>query len=135
MLVSPISRFSKRILCYVRGTLDPGLQLFASSAASLVAYSDADWAFCPLTHRSTSGYFVFLVNNLITWSSKRQHMPYRSSTEAKFCGVANFVAENSWLCDLLHELHCPLFSATLVYCDNVTAKNKGEGEQKLKCGK
>ncbi|GKC98683.1 ribonuclease H-like domain-containing protein [Tanacetum coccineum] len=39
------SHFSalKRILIYVRGTLDYGLQLFASSTTSLVAYSDADW--------------------------------------------------------------------------------------------
>nr|GEU29738.1 ribonuclease H-like domain-containing protein [Tanacetum cinerariifolium] len=50
----------KRILWYVRGTLDYGLQLFSSSTSSLVAYSDADWAGCPTTWRSTSGYCVFL---------------------------------------------------------------------------
>ncbi|GKB15787.1 ribonuclease H-like domain-containing protein [Tanacetum coccineum] len=32
----------KRILRYVRGTLDHGLQLFSSSTTSLVSYSDAD---------------------------------------------------------------------------------------------
>ncbi|GJV00734.1 ribonuclease H-like domain-containing protein [Tanacetum coccineum] len=45
----------KRILRYVRGTLDYGLQLFSSSTTNLVAYSDADWAGCPTTRRSTSG--------------------------------------------------------------------------------
>ncbi|GJS25500.1 retrotransposon-related protein [Tanacetum coccineum] len=45
----------KRILCYVRGTLEFGLQLYASSGSSLVAYSDADWAGCPATIRSTFG--------------------------------------------------------------------------------
>jgi hypothetical protein len=34
----------KRILHYVRGTMDFGLQLYSSSTLSLVAYSDADWA-------------------------------------------------------------------------------------------
>ncbi|GJU01587.1 ribonuclease H-like domain-containing protein [Tanacetum coccineum] len=34
----------KRVLRYVRGTLDYGLQLFSSSTTDLVAYSDADWA-------------------------------------------------------------------------------------------
>nr|GEW68655.1 ribonuclease H-like domain-containing protein [Tanacetum cinerariifolium] len=38
----------KRILRYVRGTLDYGLQLFASSTTSLVAYSDANWVGVPL---------------------------------------------------------------------------------------
>ncbi|GJS40205.1 ribonuclease H-like domain-containing protein [Tanacetum coccineum] len=41
----------KRILRYVRGTLDYGLQLFSSSTIDLVAYSDADSAGCPTTRR------------------------------------------------------------------------------------
>ncbi|GKE47686.1 ribonuclease H-like domain-containing protein, partial [Tanacetum coccineum] len=39
----------KRILRYVRSTLDYGLQLYSSSVTSLVTYSDADWAGCPTT--------------------------------------------------------------------------------------
>ncbi|GJR66420.1 ribonuclease H-like domain-containing protein, partial [Tanacetum coccineum] len=31
------------------------------------------------------------------------------------------VAETSWIRNLLRELHTPLFIATLVYCDNVSA--------------
>jgi hypothetical protein len=61
----------KRILRYVRGTLDLGLHLRASSQAELVVYSDADWAGCPDTRKSTSGYAVFLGDNLVSWSSKR----------------------------------------------------------------
>ncbi|GKE07111.1 ribonuclease H-like domain-containing protein, partial [Tanacetum coccineum] len=111
----------KRILRYVRGTLDYGLQLFSSSPTDLVAYSDADWAGCPTTRRSTSGYCVFLGNNLLSWSSKRQPTLSRSSAEAEYRGVANAVAETCWLRNLLRELHTPLSSATLVYCDNVSA--------------
>ena len=111
----------KRILRYVRGTLDYGLQLFSSSTSSLVAYSDADWAGFPTTRRSTSGYCVFLGNNLLSWSSKRQPTLSRSSAEAEYRGVANAVAEACWLRNLLRELHTPISSATLVYCDNVSA--------------
>ncbi|GJV89476.1 ribonuclease H-like domain-containing protein [Tanacetum coccineum] len=46
--------------------------LFSSSSSDLVAYSDADWAGCPTTRQSTSGYCVFLGNNLLSWSSMRQ---------------------------------------------------------------
>nr|GEX12202.1 ribonuclease H-like domain-containing protein [Tanacetum cinerariifolium] len=111
----------KRILRYVRGTLSYGLQLYSSTTSTLVAYSDADWADCPTTRRSTSGYCVFLGNNLLFWSSKRQSTISRSSAEAEYQGVANAVAETCWLCNLLHELHTPLSTATLVYCDNVSA--------------
>nr|GEX09980.1 ribonuclease H-like domain-containing protein [Tanacetum cinerariifolium] len=86
----------KRILRYVRGTLDYGLQLFASSTTSLVAYSDAGWAGCPTTRRSTSGYCVFLGNNLLSWSSKRQPTLSRSSAKAEYRGVANAVAETCY---------------------------------------
>ncbi|GJZ54109.1 ribonuclease H-like domain-containing protein [Tanacetum coccineum] len=111
----------KRILRYVHGTLNYGLQLFSSSTTDLVAYFDADWAGCPTTRRSTSGYCVFLGNNLLSWSAKRQPTLSRSSAEAEYHGVANAVAETCWLRNLLRELPTPLSSATLVYCDNISA--------------
>ncbi|GKF95770.1 ribonuclease H-like domain-containing protein, partial [Tanacetum coccineum] len=56
----------------------------------------------------------------MSWSSKRQPTLSRSSAEAKYRGVANAVAETCWLRNLLRELHTPISSATLVYCDNVS---------------
>ncbi|GJW66126.1 ribonuclease H-like domain-containing protein [Tanacetum coccineum] len=88
---------------------------------NLIAYSDADWVGCPATRRSTSDYVCFLGDNLLTWSSKRQDTLSRSSVEAEYRRVANAIAETSWIRNLLHELHTLLFTATLVYCDNVSA--------------
>ncbi|GJZ01315.1 ribonuclease H-like domain-containing protein [Tanacetum coccineum] len=104
-----------------KGTLDFGIHLYASSTTSLVGYTDADWAGCPSTRMSTSGYCVFLGDNLLSWSAKRHHTLSRSSAEAEYRGVANVVAKTAWLRNLLHELHSPLSTATLVYCDNVSA--------------
>jgi hypothetical protein len=50
----------KRILRYLRGSLDYGLLLRPSPTSELAVYTDADWAGCPDTRRSTSGYAVFL---------------------------------------------------------------------------
>ncbi|GJW10190.1 ribonuclease H-like domain-containing protein [Tanacetum coccineum] len=111
----------KRILRYVCGTVDYGLQLYASPTTQLTAYSDADWAGCPATRRSTSWYCVFLGDNLLSWSSKCQHTISRSSAEAEYRDVANVIAETVWLRNLLLELHSPLHSTTLIYCDNVSA--------------
>ena len=55
----------KRILRYVKGTLHLGL-LRPSSQSELTVYSDADWAGCPDTRKSTSGYAVFLGDNLVS---------------------------------------------------------------------
>ncbi|GJR58872.1 ribonuclease H-like domain-containing protein [Tanacetum coccineum] len=115
--------FTRPDLSYAvqQGTLELGLQLYASATTSLVGYTDADWAGCPSTRRSTSGYCVFLGDNLLSWSAKRQHTISRSSAEAEYRGVANVVAETAWIRNLLRELHSPLLTATLVYCDNVSA--------------
>ena len=48
----------KRLLRYVRGTVDYGLVLHRSPSAELVVYTDADWAGCPDMRRSSSGYAV-----------------------------------------------------------------------------
>jgi hypothetical protein len=62
---------------------------------------------------------VFLGDNLISWSSKRQNIVSRSSTKAEYRAMANGVAEPCWR--KLVELHNPLSRVTLVYCDNVNA--------------
>nr|GFD30844.1 ribonuclease H-like domain-containing protein [Tanacetum cinerariifolium] len=71
----------KRILHYLRGTTDLGLQLFRSTTSQLIAYSDTDWAGYLATRRSTSGYCVFLGDNLLTWSSKCQDTLSRFTDE------------------------------------------------------
>ncbi|KAK4354915.1 hypothetical protein RND71_027109 [Anisodus tanguticus] len=111
----------KRIVRYIRGTLEYGLHLYSSSVSKLVTYMDANWASCPDTKRSTSGYCVFLGDNLISWSSKRQATISRSSAEAEYRVVDNVVSESCWIRNLLLELHCPIPKATLVYSDNVSA--------------
>ena len=110
----------KRILRYVRGTLRLGLMLRPSTSTDLVVYTDADWAGCPDTRKSTLGYAVFLGGNLVSWS-KRRNTVSRSSAEAEYRAVANGVAEATWLRQLLLELHALLRRATLLYCDNISA--------------
>jgi hypothetical protein len=110
----------KRILCYLQGTPDYDLLLRWSSSSDLVVYTDADWAGCPDTRRSTSGYVVFLRDNLVSWSAKQQTVVSRSSAEAEYRAIANGVTEATWLRQLLHELQTPPSRCTLVYCDNIS---------------
>ena len=57
---------------------------------------------------------------MISWSAKRQPTISKSSVEAEYRGVANVVSETCWLRNLLPELHFPISTATLFYCDNVS---------------
>lgn len=114
------SAMLKRVLRYLLGAPSLGVHLRRMSSPTMTAYSDADWAGCPDTRRSTSSYYVFLGDALVSWSSKRQTMVSRSSAEAEYRGVVNTMAECSWLRQLLGELHCPVDKATVVFCDNVS---------------
>ncbi|GKF14578.1 ribonuclease H-like domain-containing protein, partial [Tanacetum coccineum] len=46
---------------------------------------------------------------------------YASSTTSLVSYTDADWVETAWLCNLLRELHSPLSTATLVYCDNVSA--------------
>ncbi|GJV01668.1 ribonuclease H-like domain-containing protein [Tanacetum coccineum] len=61
------------------------------------------------------------LKRILRYSAKRQHTLSRSSAEAEYRGVANIVVETVWLHNLLRELHSPLLTTTLIYCDNISA--------------
>lgn len=114
----------KRILRYIRGTIDHGIRIHVSYHLSLIAYSDVNWGGYQATKRLTFGYCVFLGKSLLLWTSKRQGIISRSSSKAKYGGVVNVVAETCWLCNILKEVHCPPpththTKATIVYCDSI----------------
>ncbi|KAF5459048.1 hypothetical protein F2P56_023037 [Juglans regia] len=111
----------KRILRFLKHTSTLGLQLSPYSLFNITASSDVDCAGCLDDSRSTSGFCIFLGNNLISWSSKKQPTIARSSTEAEFKAVANTTAEVIWLQHLCRDIGVQLTSAPLLYCENLGA--------------
>ena len=114
-------RALKRILRYVKGTVHHGLQLHCTSSHELLAYSDTDWAGCPDTQQSTSGYLIFFGPNLVSWCSKKQSTISRSSAEAEYRSLAITTAEVAWIVQLLRDLRLPLPSPPKILCDNKSA--------------
>ncbi|CAL9018556.1 unnamed protein product [Prunus brigantina] len=86
-----------RVLKFIKGNPGQGLFFQTNNNLTLKAYCDSDWACCPTTRKSISGYCVFLGDSLISWKSKKQSNVARSSAEAEYRAMAATCLELTWL--------------------------------------
>ncbi|XP_020692460.1 uncharacterized protein LOC110106786 [Dendrobium catenatum] len=91
----------KKLLRYIKGSTDFGIP-------QLRTFSDADWASDSVTRKSTSGYFTFLGNTLVSWTVKKQSTVSRSSTESEYRALAAATTDTLWIRRLLLDFRINL---------------------------
>ncbi|KAJ4723417.1 Retrovirus-related Pol polyprotein from transposon TNT 1-94 [Melia azedarach] len=111
----------RRILRYVKGTIDLGLLYKKNQENKIVGYCDADYAGCRDTRRSTTGYVFNFGSTAVSWSSKRQPTVSLSTTEAEYRASAMAAQESTWLMQLMKDLHQPIGKVVELFCDNQSA--------------
>ena len=89
---------------YIKRSPGQGILLKADCELRLRAFCDSDWASCPVTRRSITGYFVMLGESPISWKTKKQSTVSRSSAEAEYRAMASIANELIWLKSLLTSL-------------------------------
>ena len=118
---TPHMQAAHRLLRYLKGSPGQGLFYSSSSSLQLRGFSDSDWASCPMSRRSTTGFCIFLGDCLISWKTKKQPTISRSSAEAEYRALAATASEITWLQYLLHAFQIPQSSPAFIYCDNHSA--------------
>eukprot|EP00257_Ricinus_communis_P019408 XP_015578394.2 uncharacterized protein LOC107261729 [Ricinus communis] len=96
---------AKRILRYVKGTVDYGIKFSQVENFSLHGYSDSDWAGCADDMCSTSGYWFSLGSGIFSWCSKKQEIIAQSAAEAEYVAATAAANQAFWIRKLLTDLH------------------------------
>lgn len=97
----------KRVLRYLRGTVDYGLFFSAiktSEGDVLQCYSDSDFGGDTETRKSTTGYVLTFCGTAIDWFSRRQSVVALSTAEAEYVAASDSVKELLCLLKLFREV-------------------------------
>ncbi|KAM2778784.1 hypothetical protein COP1_014123 [Malus domestica] len=112
---------AKRILRYLKGTVNFGLFYSSSDNYKLAGYSDSDWAGDSGDRKNTTGFVFFMGDTAFTWMSKKQPIVTLSTCEAEYVAATACVCHAIWLRNLLKELSMPQEEPTEIYVDNKSA--------------
>ncbi|XP_061352754.1 uncharacterized mitochondrial protein AtMg00810-like [Gastrolobium bilobum] len=111
-----------RVMRYLKGSPCKGILFPSQNSLHLSGFTDANWATCPNTRKSTTVFCVFLGSSLISWKSKKQSTVSRSSAEAEYRALATLTCEVQWLTYLLHDLHIPISAPAMIYCSTFSTQ-------------
>ncbi|XP_041011439.1 uncharacterized mitochondrial protein AtMg00810-like [Juglans microcarpa x Juglans regia] len=118
---APHMKATACVLRYIKGSLGQDIFFPSSNTLHVTAYTDSDWAICPTTRRSITGYFVQIGTSLISWHTKKQTTVARSFTEAEYRAMASTTCELTWLKQLLADLGVRDPEPIHLHCDNQSA--------------
>ena len=79
----------KRIIKYVKTTVEFSVWYSKDTSDVLIGYSNADWAGNADDRKNTSGGCFYVSNNLVYWMSKKQNSISLSTMEAEYIAAGS----------------------------------------------
>lgn len=108
---------AKRIVRYLKGTANVGIT-YAAGEELLIAYSDADFAACVDSRRSTTGTLIKMCGGPVIWKSVKQKTVATSTVNAEFVAAALTTTEVIWARQQLKLSGAGLSGPTHLLVDN-----------------
>ena len=112
---------AKRILRYVKGTIDYGVKFDKCQEFKLYGFSGSDWVGSVDDLKSTSGYCFSLGSGVFSWCTKKQEIIAQSTVEAEFIAATAAVNQALWLKKILCDLSLQQKNKTENFVDNQAA--------------
>ncbi|XP_068317241.1 secreted RxLR effector protein 161-like [Pyrus communis] len=114
-------RAAKKVLRYIQGTIDFGIEYVIGKYALLIGYCDSDWSGSDEDLKSTSGYAFSFGSGAFSWASVKQHSVALSIAEAEYVSAAEATSQAIWLRFVLEDFEEEQAAATSLFCDNTSA--------------
>ncbi|KAI5323582.1 hypothetical protein L3X38_032654 [Prunus dulcis] len=111
----------KRVLRYLKGTLDYGLEYVKGKEAVLIGYCDSDWSGSVDDSKSTSRYAFSFGSGVFAWASVKQNCVALSTTEVEYISASEATTQAIWLRFVLEDFGEFQTEATPLHCDNILA--------------
>jgi len=108
----------KRILRYLKETMNIALKYQQSENGMLIGYSDADRANDPDDRHSTTGNLFMMSGAAVIWLSKKQSTVALSTSEAEYIALNTATQEAIWFRRLLCDLGNSTDEPTILMEDN-----------------
>jgi len=110
-----------KVVKYLKGCPRLGILLSRDCNLKITAYCDIDYASCPMTRRSITGFCIKLGRSLISWKSKKQATVSLSSAESEYQAMAKTIYEIVWIRGLLSDLGVQVEGPSKLFCDDDAA--------------
>ena len=107
----------KRILRYVRSTVEFGVMYKRGGDNELEVYTDSDYAGDLDDRRSTSGFVFLIAGGAVSWSSKKQPIVALSTTEAEYIAAVSCATQAIWITRVLGKIGEYQESCITVKCE------------------
>ena len=116
-------KVAKKVMRYLHGTKNYVLMYRHTYNLEVIAYTNADFAGCMDSGKSTSSYVFMLASGAESWRSMKQTLTATSIMEAKFVSCFEATSDGVWLKSFIYGLRVvdSIERSLRLYCDNLAA--------------